>query len=69
MKREEFEKRRQMLKSSDNLLHQSGGDERKPKKKTGEVVKQEWSRHIVTNDVSYYVFIHFFFCNVYAKSY
>lgn len=52
MKREEFEKRRTMLKSSNNPLYHDLNDEKMSKKKAGEARKKEWSRHSVTNDVS-----------------
>ena len=53
MKREEFEKKRKLLKSSDNGLNYNDGDEKRAKKTANEVGKSEWSRHVVTNDVSY----------------
>ena len=49
MKREEFEKKRKLLKSFDSGLNYNDGHE----KKANEVEKSEWSRHVVTNDVSY----------------
>jgi hypothetical protein len=51
-KREEFEKQRKMLRSSDDPLYDYAVDEKKPKKKVGEVRKDGLSRHFVTNDVS-----------------
>ena len=53
MKREEFEKKRKLLKSSDSGLNYNDGHEKKARKKANEVEKSEWPRHVITNDVSY----------------
>ncbi|CAF3491290.1 unnamed protein product [Rotaria socialis] len=49
-KREEFGKQRNVLKTTDKLLHHALDEEKLTKKKASETQKDQYSRHMITND-------------------
>lgn len=40
------------LKLADKVLYDTIDEEKKTRKKIGDAQKDEWSRHLITNDVS-----------------
>ncbi|CAF3614052.1 unnamed protein product, partial [Rotaria socialis] len=53
-KREEFGKQRNVLKTTDKLLHHALDEEKLTKKKAGKTQKDQYSRHMITNDSKSY---------------